>query len=186
MAAMNQIMAPQWDVGLQIMPIYEFYCGDCNTLFNFFSSRVNTGTIPPCPRCGKDLRRQMSLFSTIGKAKEDENGLPDVDESRMERVIGELAREAEHLNEEDPQQLARLMRRFSEQSGMNLGAGMEEALSRMEAGEDPETIEQEMGNILEHEDSFTLLARKGRKSGTRRPPVRDETLYELNSENGQG
>lgn len=161
------------------MPIYEFYCGECNTLFNFFSSRVNTGTVPPCPRCGRDLTRQLSLFSTIGRAKEEEGGMPDIDEGRMERVMGELAREADHIDENDPQQMARLMRRFSEQSGMNLGAGMEEALSRMEAGEDPEAVEQEMGDILENEDPFTMQARKGRMVKGRRRPDRDETLYEL-------
>lgn len=161
------------------MPIYEFYCGECNTLFNFFSSRVNTSTIPPCPQCGRGLARQLSLFSTIGRAKEDEGGMPDFDESRMERVMSDLAREADHINEDDPQQMARLMRRFSEQSGMNLGAGMEEALSRMEAGEDPETIEQQMGDILENEDPFTLQARKVRKGEGRVQPTRDETLYEL-------
>lgn len=160
------------------MPIYEFYCGPCNTLFNFFSSRINTSAIPPCPRCGQDLTRQLSLFSTIGRAKEDE-GMPDLDENRMERVMGELAREAESINEDDPQQMARIMRRFTEQAGMPLGSGLEEALSRMEAGEDPETIEQEMGDILENEDPFTLLARKGRKRGGRPAPNRDETLYEL-------
>ncbi|MCK4728291.1 MAG: zinc ribbon domain-containing protein, partial [Desulfobacterales bacterium] len=33
------------------MPIYEFYCEDCNTIFNFFSRSVNTTKRPPCPRC---------------------------------------------------------------------------------------------------------------------------------------
>ena len=160
------------------MPIYEFYCNECNTLFNFFSSRINTSATPPCPKCTQVLARQISLFSTIGRAKEDD-GMPDIDESRMERVMGELAREAETLNEDDPQQMARMMRRFTEQTGMSLGSGMEEALSRMEAGEDPETIEQEMGDILENGDPFTLLARKGKKGQGRPAPMRDETLYEL-------
>ncbi|XCN71926.1 MAG: FmdB family zinc ribbon protein [Candidatus Electrothrix aestuarii] len=35
------------------MPIYEFYCQDCNTIFNFFSSRINTEKRPDCPKCGK-------------------------------------------------------------------------------------------------------------------------------------
>ena len=40
------------------MPIYEFYCPDCNTLFNFFSSRINTEKKPDCPKCGrKELDR---------------------------------------------------------------------------------------------------------------------------------
>lgn len=160
------------------MPIYEFYCSSCNTLFNFFSSRINTDATPPCPKCQQVLARQISLFSTIGRAKEEE-GMPDIDEDRMERVMGELAREAETLNEDDPQQMARMMRRFSEQTGMALGSGMEEALCRLEAGEDPEAIEQEMGDMIDNEDPFTLLAKKGKKGSGRPAPRRDETLYEL-------
>lgn len=160
------------------MPIYEFYCSACHTVFNFFSSRINTSATPPCPKCKQILARQLSLFSTIGRAKEDD-GMPDFDESRMERVMGELAREAETINEDDPQQMAKMMRRFTEQTGMALGSGMEEALSRMEAGEDPETIEQEMGNMLESEDPFTMLAKKGKKGQSRPALKRDETLYEL-------
>lgn len=162
------------------MPLYEFYCDPCHTLFTFFSSRVNTDTLPPCPRCGQGLKRQLSLFSAIGRAKEDDGGLPPaLDEAHMERVVNELAREAMGIDGEDPQQMARLMRRFSEQSGMNLGQGMEEALSRMEAGEDPEAIDQEMGDILDNEDPFTLGTGKGRKGGRRQPPARDERWYEL-------
>ncbi|MBA3013475.1 MAG: zinc ribbon domain-containing protein [Proteobacteria bacterium] len=160
------------------MPIYEFYCDTCNTVFNFFSSRVNTSATPACPKCNKTLSRQISLFSTLGRAKDDD-GMPDIDESRMERVMGELAQEAENINEDDPQQMARIMRRFSEKAGMNLGAGMEEVLSRMEAGEDPEAIEKEMGDILENEDPFTLESRKRKRGGGRSAPIRDETLYEL-------
>jgi len=160
------------------MPIYEFYCSACHTLFNFFSSRVNTSATPPCPKCRQILARQLSLFSTIGRAKEND-GMPDFDENRMEQVMGELAREAEGINEDDPQQMARMMRRFTEQTGMALGSGMEEALSRMEAGEDPEVIEQEMGDLLESEDPFTLLAKKSTKTESRPALQRDETLYEL-------
>jgi putative FmdB family regulatory protein len=161
------------------MPIYEFYCGPCHTLFNFFSSRVNTSTLPPCPRCGRGLERQLSLFSTSGRAKGEEGEMPALDEARMERVMNDLAREAERISADDPRQMARLMRRFSEQSGMDLGAGMDEAISRMEAGEDPETIDQEMGDILANEDPFTLGPGKGRKDCGRQAPTRDETWYEL-------
>ncbi|MDP3283707.1 MAG: zinc ribbon domain-containing protein, partial [Desulfobacterales bacterium] len=33
------------------MPIYEFYCQDCNTIYNFFSKSVNTKKSPNCPMC---------------------------------------------------------------------------------------------------------------------------------------
>ncbi|MGD2029649.1 MAG: zinc ribbon domain-containing protein, partial [Desulfobacterales bacterium] len=41
------------------MPIYEFYCRDCNTIFNFFSKTINTTKKPKCPKCKtKTLTRQ--------------------------------------------------------------------------------------------------------------------------------
>ena len=162
------------------MPIYEFYCKACNTIFNFLSSRVNTEKVPDCPKCSKALQRQVSMFSTIGRAnKPEEGGFPDIDESQMERVLGELACEAENVNEDDPRQMARIMRKFSEKSGLSLGDGMEEALCRMESGEDPEKIEQEMGDLLEGEDPFGMLAQKAGKSGRKTAPIKDEKLYEL-------
>ncbi len=162
------------------MPIYEFYCEKCNTLFNFFSSKINTEKIPECPKCQRLLKRQMSMFATIGKAKEPgEDGLPDFEESKMEKVLGELAQEAENINEDDPKQMAQIMRKFTEQSGVSLGDGMEEALARMESGEDPEKIEQEMGDLLEGEGPFDMQAKKIKAAVRKRTPTRDETLYTL-------
>ena len=162
------------------MPIYEFYCDPCNTIFNFISSRVNTQKIPQCPKCSMELQRQVSMFSTIGRAKEpEEGGFPDIDESQMERVLGELASEAENINEDDPRQMARVMRKFTEKSGLSLGDSMEEALCRMESGEDPETIEREMGDLLEGDDPFGMMAKKAVRSGRTIAPIKDEKLYEL-------
>jgi len=164
------------------MPIYEFYCVDCNTLFNFFSRSVNTSKRPDCPKCkNRKLSRKMSAFAIGGRAKEDDaaDDLP-FDESKMEQAMGMLAGEAERINEDDPRQAANLMRKLSDMTGMRLGPGMEEALSRMEKGEDPETIESEMGDLLENEDPFEFPKKSAGKTGTRRSaPLRDETLYEL-------
>ncbi len=162
------------------MPIYEFYCEDCHTIFNFFSSSVNTKKRPLCPRCKqKKLRRQMSTFARIGGAKE-EGDLDDVpiDEAKMEKAMSLLAREAEGINEDDPRQAANLMRKLSDVAGVGLGPGMEEALKRMEAGEDPEQIEAEMGDLLEQEEPFVVGEKKGRRV-KRRELHRDDTLYEL-------
>lgn len=165
------------------MPIYEFYCSDCNMLFNFFSKTMNTQKRPLCPRCGQvELERRMSLFATA-KRREGEGGdndtpLPDLDESKMERAMELLTREAEGLDENDPRQAARLMRKLTDMTGLSLGSGMEEALNRMEAGEDPESIEAEMGDLMEEEEPF-VLKDKGPKGGGRRPPRVDERLYDL-------
>lgn len=164
------------------MPIYEFYCSDCNMIFNFFSSSVNTRKKPKCPKCKVNrLSRQVSLFAFTGKAKEegDMDDLP-FDESKMEQAMNALAGEADKINEDDPKQAAGLMRKLSDMTGMKLGAGMDEALSRMERGEDPEQIEAEMGDLLEGEDPFELPGKKsGGAKGSRPAPTRDETLYDL-------
>jgi len=69
------------------------------------------------------------------------------------------------------------MRKLSDATGLKMGAGMEEALSRLERGEDPEKIEQEMGDLLSGEEPFALED-KGKKTKPSAPRV-DETLYEL-------
>jgi putative FmdB family regulatory protein len=164
------------------MPIYEFYCEDCNTIFNFFSKSVNTRKKPNCPKCKiKTLTRQMSAFAFTGKAREDSDmdDLP-FDESKMEQAMQMLAGEAENMNEDDPKQAANLMRKLTDMTGLELGLGMQEALQRMEGGEDPEQIEAEMGNLLEEEDPFILPDKKGGTGKTRRPaPTHDDTLYDL-------
>lgn len=164
------------------MPIYEFYCQSCNTLFNFFSKTINTSKIPSCPKCGiHQLSRRMSAFAFTGKARED-SGMDDLpfDESKMEQAMQMLAGEAENINEDDPRQAADLMRKLTDMTGMELGPGMQEALRRMESGEDPEQIESEMGDILGEEEPFLLSGKKGKNAaGKQQVPLRDETLYDL-------
>lgn len=164
------------------MPIYEFYCIDCNTIFNFFTKTVNTTKKPKCPKCKtKTLSRQMSTFAVPGKAKEDSEmeDLP-FDETKMEQAMNVLAGEADKINEDDPRQAAQLMRKLTDMTGMQLGSGMEEALGRMERGEDPDKIEQEMGDLLEGEDPFIFPGKKGAGLKTKRSvPLRDKTLYDL-------
>ena len=104
--------------------------------------------------------------------------MPDMDEHKMEQAMSLLAKEAEHMDENDPRQAANLMRKLTDMTGMNLGPGMEEALSRMEAGEDPEQIEAEMGDLLEEENPFDFKGKSNRIL-KKRPPKVDETLYYL-------
>ena len=164
------------------MPIYEFYCEDCNTIFNFFSKSINTRKKPKCPKCKvRKLTRQMSAFAFTGKAKEDSDvdDLP-FDESKMEKAMHMLAGEAENINEDDPRQAANLMRKLTDMTGLELGPGMQEALQRMEGGEDPDQIEAEMGNLLEEEEPFILPEKKGGAGKNRRPaPIKDDKLYDL-------
>lgn len=162
------------------MPIYEFYCQSCNVIFNFFSPSINTTKVPACPRCKKSgLKRLMSTFATIGSAEENtEDPLAGLDETRMEQAFESLMREAGTINEEDPRQMASLMRKFTSQTGISLGDAMEEAISRMEAGEDPEQVEREMGDLV-NEDDFSLESLRKKAVKSARKPAHDEKLYRL-------
>ncbi|MCP4396184.1 MAG: zinc ribbon domain-containing protein [bacterium] len=166
------------------MPIYEFYCEHCHTIYNFLSRTVNTEKIPQCPKCEEvRLQRKVSLFATMsnrGAEGGGEDDMPPIDEAKMGRAMELLAREAEHMNEDDPRQAAQLMHKLSDATGMSMGPAMEEALARMERGEDPDQIEADMGDLLESEEPFMLEAKKAHaKGGRRSQPNVDETLYEL-------
>jgi len=122
----------------------------------------------------------MSIFARVSGGKEEgaADDMPPIDETKMEKAMAMLAGEADKINEDDPRQAAMLMRKLSDATGMQLGEGMEEALNRMARGEDPEKIEQEMGDLLEGEEPF-MFGQKNRR-GSRKPAPRiDETLYDL-------
>lgn len=165
------------------MPIYEFFCKKCNTIYKFYSRTIDTTTIPKCPKCKRvKLERIFSSFATKSSRKgegEADATVPDIDESRLEKAIDMLEKESAGMDEDDPRQTADFMRKLTDAAGISMGEGMQEALERLERGEDPETIEAEMGDLLDDE-SFSFESRKkkgGKKSEA--PPEVDETLYEL-------
>jgi len=121
------------------------------------------------------------MFAATGQAKEESAGdkLP-VDEAKMERAMGLLEKEAANVNEDDPRQAAQLMRKFSDATGMQLGQNMEAALARLEAGEDPDKVEADMGDMLKgDEEPFIMPGKKESGKSRRPPPTRDQKLYEL-------
>ena len=163
------------------MPVYEFYCSDCHKIFSFLSQTVNTKKTPKCPDCGtKKMERKVSMFAiSSGREEPDDLDFPDMDEDKMEQAMAALEREADGVNEEDPKAMARLMRKFYESTGMSFGAGMEEAMARMEAGEDPEKVEEEMGDLLEDEGELFGTNKIKKLAQKFRPPAVDEKLYEM-------
>lgn len=161
------------------MPIYEFYCSDCHTVFNFLSRRPRARKRPSCPRCGRPrLERRASAFavSTGRAAPDDGESPPGADPRKLERALAGLAAEAERGAEDDPRAVADLMRRFCESGGLPPGDGMSEALRRLAAGEDPERIETELGELLEAEEAPGVATRR---SARRLRPRVDPELHEL-------
>lgn len=163
------------------MPVYEFFCPNCNTIFSFFSRTVNTAKIPVCPKCSGSLEKQVSLFSCVNASRKetDTEDMP-IDEKKLSKIMAGLEAESGKLSEEDPRQAAALMKKLTELAGVKPGSGLKEAMDRLAAGEDPEKIEQEMGDALESDDLFQTSEKKVSGSGSALPaPQRDETLYDL-------
>ena len=164
------------------MPIYEFYCPACHAIFSFLSRRLQSDRIPPCPRCGGDgMTREASRFAVTGRTAGDggDDDLP-VDEATLLRAMETMEREFDGADENDPREAARMMKRFSDVTGLEYGESMQEALQRLEAGEDPDRIEEELGDRIESdEEPFALPGSKKRAGRRFLPPERDEALYDM-------
>jgi putative FmdB family regulatory protein len=142
------------------MPIYEFACPKCRRIFSFLSKRLKPERTPTCPKCGsKKLFKQVSRFAlTKGLAEpaakpaggeEDGPPMPDLDDPRIERVMGELERDMEHLDENNPRHMAHLMKKMNDiMPAGTVPKELDVAIKRLEAGEDPEKIEADMGDVL--------------------------------------
>lgn len=158
------------------MPIYEFLCPPCNTIFSFHSFRVDTAKVPACPKCGHaDLRRVPSAFGVATSRPDSSAGDAgdDADDPRLEREMMRLASELEGMDDSDPRQMARAVRKMTELAGEPITPAMEEMIRRLEAGEDPDRIEEELGDALEEEAE----AAGGAVGGA--PPSRDDRIYPM-------
>jgi putative FmdB family regulatory protein len=139
------------------MPIYEFACPKCRRIFSFLSKRINPDRLPVCPKCGnKKLEKQLSRFAmTRGLAEStgtDEGGegpMPDMDDPRVARAMAEMERDMAHLDENNPKHMAHMMRKMKDlMPAGSMPKELDIAIKRLEAGEDPEKIEEEMGELL--------------------------------------
>ncbi len=166
------------------MPIYEFYCANCHTVYSFFSRKVNTTSKPSCPGCSRPkLERCVSRFAFSRKLSDDREpgkDLPGPGDAKMEQAMESLMRESEGLDENDPRQLARMMRKLHQTAGMPMDGKTDEAIRRMEAGESPDKIEEEMGDIFGEEGPLPDEPAGRLRRFMKKPPVRvDQTLYDL-------
>jgi putative FmdB family regulatory protein len=141
------------------MPIYEFACPQCRRIYSFLSKQVNPDRTPVCPKCGnKKMSKQVSRFALTrglkepaAKADADEGGapMPDLDDPRVERAMMEMERDLEHLDENNPKHMAHMMRKMKDlMPPGSMPKELDTAIKRLEAGEDPEKIEADMGDVL--------------------------------------
>lgn len=141
------------------MPIYEFACPKCRKIYSFLSKRVNPERLPVCPKCGnKKLKKEMSGFAMTRGLKEpvagalgegNEPPMPDMDDPRVGRAMAEMERAMAHLDENNPKHMAHMMKKMKDlMPPGSMPKEMDVAIKRLEAGEDPEKVEADMGDVL--------------------------------------
>jgi hypothetical protein len=121
---------------------------------------VNPARPPVCPKCGnKKMSKQVSRFATSKGLKEasaptgsdspDGPPMPDLDDPRVERAMMEMERDMEHLDENNPRHMAQMMKKMKAlMPPGSMPKELDTAIKRLEAGEDPEKIEADMGDLL--------------------------------------
>ncbi len=175
------------------MPIYEFYSPDTHKVYQFYARTLaDRNKTPRCPD-GASLRmeRRMSRFAIIGKAKEEDADDPfaGLDESKMEAFMADMERDMEGMddNNPNPRQLGHMMRKMTDLMGDKAPPALKDMVRRLEAGEDPEKLEEELGPLGDEEGmgaedaaSNSLFdAVKKRVRSLRDQPRRDPKLYEF-------
>ncbi len=141
------------------MPIYEYYCPDNHTVYQFYAKTLAQGrTIPRCPDNPKfRMRKLLSAFAiTRGGADsppaQDAAATESTEDPRMEQALGAMEREFSSVDENDPRAMARMMRRMSELTGERIDGEMEEVVRKLEEGADPESLEDQLGGDSEEGD----------------------------------
>ncbi|MDA0813830.1 MAG: hypothetical protein O3C21_15745 [Verrucomicrobia bacterium] len=77
----------------------------------------------------------------------------------------------------DPRQLARFMQKMAGAMGGRVPDAMQEMISRLEKGEDPDALESEFGDAFDDDEMLAaFMAAKGQRSHV---PSRDPKLYEM-------
>ena len=75
--------------------------------------------------------------------------MPDLDDPRIDRAMTEMERDMEHLDENNPKHMAHMMKKMKDlMPPGHVPKELDIAIKRLEAGEDPEKIEADMGDVL--------------------------------------
>ncbi|MGK0187679.1 MAG: hypothetical protein ACI9R3_003467 [Verrucomicrobiales bacterium] len=168
------------------MPIYEYYCPDNNKLYSFFArSLAMRDRVPRCPDDATlRMEKRVSRFAVTKSSGDAESGPEDdllagLDESKMESMMMEMEKEMSGMDQDnpDPRQLAGFMKKMAGAMGGKVPDAMQEMISRLEKGEDPDALEAEFSDAFD--DDEMLAAFTAAKGSRTRTPDRDPKLYEM-------
>jgi hypothetical protein len=136
------------------MPIYEYYCPDNHTVYQFYAKTLAQGrTVPKCPDNPKfKLRKLVSAFAVTkgGKSDAEPPAAPagpasGGEDARMEAAMASMEQEFSSVDENDPKAMGRMMRRMAELTGEKIDGEMEEVVRKLEEGADPDSLEESLG-----------------------------------------
>ena len=104
------------------MPIYEYRCADCKKRISLRILSVSQGPTAACTLCGsKNLERLMSRFAS-----------PKSEEARLESLADPS--KFGDVDENDPQSMARFMKKMGQEMGEDMGDDFDEALEEAGSG----------------------------------------------------
>jgi putative FmdB family regulatory protein len=118
------------------MPVYDYTCQSCHNAVSIRQSYAEYGVKPvTCPVCGSaKLQRRINR---VRIAKSEDRRMEDLAD---DSAFGDV-------DENDPKSMARAMRKMGAEMGEDLPPEFGEITDRLEAGEDPESIEQSMPDL---------------------------------------
>lgn len=185
------------------MPIYEYYCPDNHTIYQFYAKTLAQGrVIPKCPHNPAfRMERIYSPFAVTGGGKKSDEapaaenpGGSTPEDARMEAAMGAMEREFAQVDENDPRAMARMMRRMSELTGEKIDGEMEEVVRKLEEGADPDELEEQLGGeppcsmpdpddphgegLTNPPDAGAEPKEPRHRFRTRHAPARDPRLYD--------
>ena len=172
------------------MPIYEYYCRDNHTIYQFFAKTLAQGrTIPRCPDNPKfRMEKMVSAFAVTKGGRSDApppaaaSGAEEGEDPRMDAAMAAMEKDFAGVDENDPKAMGRMMRRMAELSGESIDGEMEEVVRKLEEGADPESLEDQLGGEAPEEGGLEAPAAAGPEARhrfrARRAPARDPKLYD--------
>jgi putative FmdB family regulatory protein len=117
------------------MPNYDFRCLNCRRRFDIFLTYAEYGTKPvACPHC-----HSANVQRRINKVR-----VARTDASRLESIASPENMEG---LDEDPRALGRMMREMRGEIGEEMGPEFDEVVSRLESGQSPDQIEQDLPDL---------------------------------------
>jgi putative FmdB family regulatory protein len=108
------------------VPIYEYECQGCQRRVSLLIRTLSAAEAPRCPRCGSaTLSRLMSRFATV---KSEDSRLDSLSDPSS---FGDL-------DENDPQSVARFVKKMGHEMGEDLGEDLDAAMDEaMTEGDGP-------------------------------------------------